>query len=296
MPVHPLPEDDPFVTRLGTAGPTVSRLTPAAMSFAGRRGPAGGSLPADGLERAVRDLGIRSILVTPRMKEQAEGVRRLIRAGHRDRLTLVSLMGIPTRKGVERYWQRCTRALETDRIEVYLVGWVQYPWYVRPSVWKELQSLKADGRVGAVGFSIHNRQLAARLVRELDPPPDVLMIRYNAAHRGAETEVFAHLPEPRPGIIAYTATRWGELLEPRSTAGFPSGMTAGECYRFDLMHPAVDTVLCGARSYEELAEDVAAVRTGPLDPHRFEEVVRFGETVHQRPARRSSWFMFDRTK
>jgi len=291
LPLFPVPQ-----SHLGRTGIPVSRLTPAAFSFAGRSGPLAPSLSADEVVRAFHELGIRSFLVTPRMREQAEGVRRLIAAGHRDRLTLVSLAGIPTQGGVRRYWLRCARALETDRIDVYLMGWVQYRWYLRPRVWAALQALKAQGRVGAVGFSIHNRRLAARLVRELDPPPDVLMIRYSAAHRGAESEVFARLGEPRPGVIAYTATRWGELLEARPQEGFPRGMTAGECYRFDLMNPAVDTVLCGARSFAELAGDIAEVEGGPLATDRLEEVVRFGETVHRNPARRSSWFMFDRTK
>ncbi len=282
--------------RLGRTGISVSRLTPAAFSFAGRSGFLAPSLPADDVVRAFHELGVRSFLVTPRMREQAEGVRRLIASGHRDQLTLISLAGIPTPGGVRRYWLRCARALETDWIDVYLMGWVQYRWFLRPRVWDSLQALKAQGRVGAVGFSIHNRRLAARLVRELDPSPDVLMIRYSAAHRGAEPEVFARLGEPRPGVIAYTATRWGELLEARPQEGYPKGMTAGECYRFDLMNPAVDTVLCGARSFAELAEDMSEVEQGPLPADRLEEVVRFGETVHRNPARRSSWFMFDRTK
>ena len=40
------------------------------------------------------------------------------------------------------------------------------------------------------------------------------MARYNAAHRGAEDEVFAHLPSRKPFVLAYTATRWWSLLTP----------------------------------------------------------------------------------
>jgi len=108
----------------------------------------------------------------------------------------------------------------------------------------------------------------------------VLMIRYNAAHRGAEQEVFATLPDRRPGIIAYTATRWRMLLQPLPEAGFPHAMTPGECYRFALTHPAVDLALCAAGSAAELAEDVAAIRLGPLDPTRLDDARRFGDAVH----------------
>jgi aryl-alcohol dehydrogenase-like predicted oxidoreductase len=56
-------------------------------------------------------------------------------------------------------------------------------------------------------------------------------------------------------------------------------MTAGECYRFVLSHPRVDTALCGARTFEELADDVAAVQAGPLSPARMEEIKSFGDAV-----------------
>ena len=70
------------------------------------------------------------------------------------------------------------------------------------------------------------------------------------------------------------------LLQPLPDRGFPVGMTAGECYRFALSHPSVDVALCAARSAEELRTDVAAVREGPLDAARTQEVKRFGDAVH----------------
>ena len=87
-----------------------------------------------------------------------------------------------------------------------------------------------------------------------------MMIRYNAAHRGAETDIFEPLGDACPAIIDYTATRWGRLLLPVPEAGFDAGLSAAECYRFGLSHPAVDTVLCAARSAEEMREDVRGVR------------------------------------
>ena len=40
------------------------------------------------------------------------------------------------------------------------------------------------------------------------------MIRYNAAHRGAEREVFPVTDAIGMPVIAYTALRWGALLRP----------------------------------------------------------------------------------
>jgi hypothetical protein len=66
------------------------------------------------------------------------------------------------------------------------------------------------------------------------------MIRYNAARRGAETDVFANLPAANPAVIGLTATGWKRLrTRPRC---YPQGgrvPTAGLCYRFGLGNPAV---------------------------------------------------------
>src|SRR5262249_31751211 len=134
--------------------------------------------------------------------------------------------------------------------------------------------LKEEGKVRALAISCHDRPMARSLAGELEL--DALMIRYNAAHRGAEGEIFAGLAEPRPGIIAYTATRWGRLLKPLKDLG---PMSAAECYRFALGHSAVDVVLCGAASYDELRDDAAGVVAGPLSPERLVEVKRFGDAV-----------------
>jgi aryl-alcohol dehydrogenase-like predicted oxidoreductase len=155
-----------------------------------------------------------------------------------------------------------------------------------------MRRLREEGKTRAIGFSSHDRRLAAALAREL--PADVLMVRYNASHRGAEHEVFdalADLGAARPGIMAYTATRWGMLLKPLPELGFASPMTAPECYGFALDHPMVDMVWCAARTPGELREDVAAALAGPLDPERRREICRFGDAVH-RAARGGRRFMF----
>jgi hypothetical protein len=48
----------------------------------------------------------------------------------------------------------------------------------------------------------------------------------------------------------------------------------------------VDTVLCGARSFEELSGNVAAVLDGPLPETRLSEVKRFGDAVRAKVSSR----------
>jgi len=272
---------------LGSTGLTVSQLTLSARSFAGPVGPMSDAMRPEDVQRAFHELGVRSFVVTPAMSEQLEGVKRLARE-HREELCIISLLTLPLAGRVRAYAHRLARKLETDRLDVLLMGWVRSAWSLRESVWGAMLELKEAGAARAIGFSIHDRALANQLAHALHP--DVMMIRYNAAHRGAEEEIFAKLPHPRPGIIAYTATRWGELLIPRPDLGFPVPMRAPECYAFSLAHPAVDTVLAGVRRYAELEED--ATRLAPLEPERYLEVCRFGVAVREAAPRHPAGFMF----
>jgi aryl-alcohol dehydrogenase-like predicted oxidoreductase len=114
------------------------------------------------------------------------------------------------------------------------------------------------------------------------------MMRYNAAHRGAERDIFPHLAAHNPGVISYTATRWSYLL--RRPRGWPKDgrvPTAGECYRFVLSEPRVHTVLTAPRNEREVRENIAAVRKGPLDEGDMRFMRDFGDVVH----RRQKWFM-----
>jgi aryl-alcohol dehydrogenase-like predicted oxidoreductase len=270
----------------GRTGLQVSRLALSARSMT-VVGPPGLKLGAEEVERAFHEHGVTTFLVSPGMKDLSEGLRRLIDAGHRDELVLIGGAALPFGWNVRRAFDRTARALGTTTLDVFLLGSVMARRYLTGDTWAAMQRLKQEGRVRAVGFSSHNRRLAATLAREFHV--DVLMIRYNAAHRGAETEVFAELGADRPAIISYTATRWGVLLRPLPDRGFPKAMTAGECYRFVLSHPAVDMALFAARTADELREDVAAVLEGALDRERLEEVRRFGDVVHGTVRGRARW-------
>ncbi len=275
---------------LGATGLQVTPLALAALSMAS--GSGGSGMRPDDVERAYDEHGLNTFLVTRQMTDLTEGVRRLARSRRRDDLVIASMASIPTGWCVRRAWEKNAAALGVERIDVFLLGWVRWRWYVTGRTWTEMRRLKEEGRVGAIGFSCHDRALALTLSREL--AVDVLMIRYNAAHRGAERQLFEPLGLSRPGIIAYTATRWGRLLQPLPQAGFAQGMSAAECYRFVLGHPAVDLALCAARSAEELRQDVGGVNAGPLDPARDVEVRRFGDAVHAAARGGYRWMFHER--
>ena len=137
-----------------------------------------------------------------------------------------------------------------------------------------------------IGVSIHDRQFAGRLAAEGDL--DVLMIRYNAAHRGAERDIFPHVTEHDLGIVSYTATRWRRLL--RRPRGWPEHAfrpTAGQAYRFVLSNPYVHVCMTAPSNMRQLEENLAATGDGPLSSEEMERMQEFGDAVHDR----SGWFM-----
>jgi aryl-alcohol dehydrogenase-like predicted oxidoreductase len=120
------------------------------------------------------------------------------------------------------------RQVRTDYIDVFHFLGVTKRRYFTPQVRDELQALRESGLVRGVSISTHDRGLAVELARE--GVLDAVMIRYNAAHRGAETEIFPNLPDSDPAVVSFTATRWSCLV--RRPRGYPKGgriPTAGMC-------------------------------------------------------------------
>jgi len=107
------------------------------------------------------------------------------------------------------------------------------------------------------------------------------MLRYNAAHPGAEREVFPHLATRRPGTVAFTATRWGTLLDSRYVPEGAATPRASDCYRFALSNPNVDVCLAGPKDAEQLDEALVALERGPMDEAELAWMRRVGAAVRE---------------
>jgi aryl-alcohol dehydrogenase-like predicted oxidoreductase len=178
---------------------------------------------------------------------------------------------------VRRSAERLLSKLGTDYIDVFQLFWLGVGSALTEGTLKELRHLKESGKVRAIGVSIHDRERAGRLAA--DSPLDLLMIRYNAAHPGAEKDIFPHLERRKPAIVAYTATRWRKLLKrPRGWDG--PVPTAGDCYRFCLSSPHVDIVLTGPATAEQLDENLESLAKGPLTADEMTWMRDFGRVVH----------------
>ncbi len=188
----------------------------------------------------------------------------------------------PLRKSLEN----ALRRLRTDYIDVFHYLGLLKPTHFPPRVQDELAALRADGRVRAIAVSCHDRKFAGWLAEQ--GIVDVVMIRYNAAHRGAETEIFPFVAAHGTGVVSYTATRWRRLLvRPRGWPREQAAASAGQCYRFVLSNPKVDVVLTAPSNERQFAENLREVRRGPLPEDEMEFMRRFGDEVHAR----AGWFM-----
>jgi len=171
---------------------------------------------------------------------------------------------------------RGLRALAIDRADVLILGWHQRP--VPQRVLDAALRLKERGLVSHLAMSGHDRRHLGRLASNPAQPFDVLMFRYNAAHRGAETEILPLLaPGKRPGTIAYTATSWGQLLDPKRMPPDDRPPAAADCYRFALSDPRVDMVLAGPANDRELEEALAALDRGAASADELTRLRRIGD-------------------
>jgi aryl-alcohol dehydrogenase-like predicted oxidoreductase len=171
------------------------------------------------------------------------------------------------------------------RIEVIDVFFIEYVhpgdnpevMFGKNGVLDELRQWKESGWVRFVGATAHDRSLARRLA--VDPRVDVLMHRFNMAHRKAAHEVFPAAAQARTPIVAFTATRWGTLLEPNADWPGPPP-TASDCYRFCLAEPAVHVVLTAPRTLAELGHNLDVLMLPPLSRQQRGQWQRFGDLVY----------------
>jgi aryl-alcohol dehydrogenase-like predicted oxidoreductase len=105
------------------------------------------------------------------------------------------------------------------------------------------------------------------------------MHRFNTAHRKAAREVFPAAAQARTPVVAFTATRWGTLLEPHADWPGPPP-TASDCYRYCLAQPPVQVVLTAPRSLAELEQNLKVLELPPMSKQERGQWQRFGDLVH----------------
>jgi aryl-alcohol dehydrogenase-like predicted oxidoreductase len=221
-----------------------------------------------------------------RTKPFAQALRNL--AGRRDRMVLLIQSYSRMARLVAGSLERALRAIGYDHADLLLLGMWQKP--VPPRILDAAREVQRRGLVRHLALSTHKRTLVPEIARASDF--DVVHFRYNAVHRGAERDIFPHLPAgDRPGLVSFTATSWGQLtrsgrdlanLRQWFSGGIPKGErtpTGADCYRFVLTQPDVDVCLTGPAAAQHVDDALAALWRGPMTAEELEWMRRVGRAV-----------------
>jgi aryl-alcohol dehydrogenase-like predicted oxidoreductase len=251
----------------------------------GRLGLASGyGVPGTALEWAF-ERGVNYIFWGSRRSDSFGAALKRLRA-QRERFVLV--IESYTRLASLLSWslERALRTLSFDYTDILLLGLWNKP--VPARILDAARRLKERGRVRFLAVSTHKRTLVPRIAAGGDF--DVVHFRYNAAHPGAEWDIFPHLPAAkRPGMVAFTATSWGSLLGKGSLQGILTGThkppkserapTAADCYRYVLTRPEVDVCLTGPANAAQMEQAFEAVQLGPMGEDELAWMRRVGRSV-----------------
>jgi hypothetical protein len=161
--------------------------------------------------RAAMDRGVNFFVWTMR----APGMKRPLLAALSARREAVAVAGFASIGwfgwGVRSGAERLLRSLGTDYLDLFLLGWLGVGSALTSATERDLVHLRESGKVRAIGVSIHDRVRAGELASR--SPLDLWMIRYNAAHPGAERDIFPHVRDAKPTRARVHRHRVAQALE-----------------------------------------------------------------------------------
>jgi predicted aldo/keto reductase-like oxidoreductase len=203
------------------------------------------------------------------------------RRGQREGLVLVAGSYHSGPAALRRDVESALRKLRTSWLDVFLLFWVRSPERLHDEDFEALEQLRAEGKLRAFGFSTHLRDLAAEAIRRRPWP--VVMTRHSAAHPGAEAAFFPEALARGTGVLTFTATCYGRLLQP--APGMPSGAvlpSAVDCYRYSLSQLGVSACLTAPRSHRELVQNLEVLARPYMMPETLETMRAHGARVRGR--------------
>jgi len=223
-------------------------------------------------------------------KKVTEGIKEVLRKDREKNIVAVlgwGYFGWQVRRSVEK----ALRTLGTDYLDVFKLGWLGRTSAYSRGVVDSLLKLKEEGKIKAIGASIHDRKRAGALA--LESELDLLMVRYNAKHPGAEEDIFPYLRKRNPAVVSYTALAWRQLIRPvkgiemEPWPGSSQGakvppLTPELCYRFVLSNPHVHLVLTGPRNREQLMANLSALQQGPLTSEELSWIRQYGKLIRSK--------------
>jgi len=267
----------------------------------------GNGISSSDLQYAI-DHGINYVFHSTDLHHHAyaasrEAIRGLFSAHstRRDDLALVTCSYICDPEKVLPVVMDTVTSLRVDHVDVFQWGWVTKRAYSQSFLADTRDSLKSEnvsafvseyltiteqveaelrqrGFARYLGVSVHDRSLARAIAS--DPQCDVLMLRYNIAHRGVEGDVFPNVGPDRPGIVAFNVAHDAQIVLAAAPPGLPDGKhvpTYSDLYRYVLDSAFVDVVLAGPACREHIDTAVAALHAPPLDARMREYLKKVGD-------------------
>lgn len=211
--------------------------------------------------------------------EMKKAIKNILNKNPRESLVLSIISYAHSAFFTEYFIKKRIKELNLGWVDVLLLGY--YSKRPPQRIINGAIKLKKQGLVKYIGITSHNRKLIPKLHKE--GIFDLYHIRYNAANNGAEKDIFPHLPDKnKPGIISFTATRWGQLLKKKKIPPNEPPLTAVDCYRFVLSNPSVDVCMSGAKSLEQMRENLTVLDKGPLNANEMARIKKIGNYVYNK--------------
>ena len=232
-------------------------------------------VPASGVELAFEH-GVNYLYFgTFRRGAFAQALRNL--KPQRDRMFLVVQSYSRMASLIAPSLERALNRIGYDHADALLLGMWNHQAYGR--ILDASRKLRERGLIRHIALSTHHRPLIPELAAT---DIDIFHVRYNAVHTGAEREVFPQLSpgESRPGIVAFTATSWGQLLKSKKAPDGGRFPTATDCYRSVMSNPAVDVCMTGPGTGQHVQDALKALQLGKMSDDEMAWMRRVGAAIY----------------
>lgn len=237
--------------------------------------------PAECVERAF-DLGLNYFYWGSMRRDAfAQGLERL--RNRRDRYYLVIQSYSRVAALVPWSLERALRKLRTDHADVLLLG--MWNKTVSQPIVDAAVRLKERGLVRHLAVSTHKRTAAPHTLSS--QPFEIIHVRYNAVHTGAEREIFPYMPlQGAPGLVAFTATSWKQLVNTKNVPPGEHTPKAEDCYRFALSNPSIGLCMAGPATVAEFEAVPRALAAGPMNADELAWMRRVGAVIYETKGKR----------
>jgi aryl-alcohol dehydrogenase-like predicted oxidoreductase len=129
-----------------------------------------------------------------------QAIRNICSQGLRDKLVIAIQSYARFGYLMEWVFKSRLRSMGLERADILVLGW--HNRRPSPGLVKQAQAMRAKGLCRYIAMSGHQRKLFPQM--DAGGQFDLFHVRYNAAHRGAQAEIFPRLQgDDRPGIVSY---------------------------------------------------------------------------------------------